>query len=172
MDKKLTCQILDCTYEDKKHSGRPVKLSERSRRLIRSMSLRNRTMSVRSITSSFNIQRTEHISSDTVSKILIKYGLRSYRPARKPFITLKQRRRRIECARCKRHWNDNKGAKWFSAMSPCFKVLGNVLAIELDGLSMRDIVKFALGRLLGMVRKFMYGMLLTECLRNSETDTK
>ena len=38
-----------------------------------------------------------------------------------------------------------------------FKVLGNVLAIELDGLSNRDIVQFALGRLLGMVRKFMYG---------------
>ena len=29
------------------------------------------------------------------------------------------------------------GRKWFSAMSPCFKVLGNVLTIELDGLSMR-----------------------------------
>ena len=49
------------------------------------------------------------------------------------------------------------GRKWFSATSPCFKVLGNVLAIELDGLSMRDIVQFALGRLFGIVRKFMYG---------------
>ena len=49
------------------------------------------------------------------------------------------------------------GCKWFSATSPCFKVFGNVLAIELDGLSMRDIVQFALGSLLGLVRKFMYG---------------
>ena len=49
-------------YEYKKRSGRPVKLSERFRRIIRRMSLRNRTMSVRSITSNFNIQRTEHIS--------------------------------------------------------------------------------------------------------------
>ena len=44
-------------YED---NGRPVKLSERSRRIIRRMSLKNRTMSVRIITSNFNIQRTEH----------------------------------------------------------------------------------------------------------------
>ena len=58
-------------YEDKKRSGRPIKLSERSRRIIRRMSLRNRTVSVRSITSNFNIQRTEHISRDTISKILI-----------------------------------------------------------------------------------------------------
>ena len=49
------------------------------------------------------------------------------------------------------------GHKWFSATSPCFKVLGNVLAIKLYSLSMRDIVQFALGRLLGIVRKFMYG---------------
>ena len=47
--------------------------------------------------------------------------------------------------------------KWFSATSPCFKFMGNVLAIELDGVSMRDIVQFALGRLLGMVRKFISG---------------
>ena len=69
-------------YDDKKRSGRPVKLSKRSLRIIRLMSLRNRTMSVRSITRNFNIQRTEHISHDTVSKILIKYDLRSYRSAR------------------------------------------------------------------------------------------
>ena len=60
------------------------------------------------------------------------------------------------------------GRKWFSLTSPCFKVLGNVLAIELDGLSMIDIVQFALGLLLGMVRKFIYG----EWRRNSETDTR
>ena len=30
-------------YEDKKRCGRPVKLSERSRKIIRCMSLRNRT---------------------------------------------------------------------------------------------------------------------------------
>jgi len=42
-------------YEDKKRSDRPVKLSERSRRIICRMSLRNRTVSVRSITSNFNI---------------------------------------------------------------------------------------------------------------------
>ena len=56
-------------YENKKRSGRPVKLSERSWRIIRRMSLINGTMSVRSITSNFNIQRTEHISRDTVRKI-------------------------------------------------------------------------------------------------------
>ena len=55
-------------YEYKKRSGRPVKLSERSRRIIRRMSLKNRTMSVRSITSNLNIQRTKHILRDTVSK--------------------------------------------------------------------------------------------------------
>jgi len=33
-------------YEDKKRSNRPVKLSERSRRIIRRMSLRNKTMSI------------------------------------------------------------------------------------------------------------------------------
>ena len=66
-----------------------VKLSERSRRIIHRMSLRNRTMFVRSITGNFKIQRTEHTSRDTVT--------------------------------------------------------------------MRDIVQFALGRLLGIIRKFMYG---------------
>ena len=49
--------------------------------------------------------------------------------------------------------NERKG---FTATSPCFKVLGNVLALELNDLSMRDVVQFALGRLLGMLRKFLY----------------
>ena len=62
--------------------------------------------------------------------------------------------------------------KWFSATSPCFKVLGNVLAIELDRLSMRYIDQFVLGRLLGMVHKFMYGDASHEWHRISETDTR
>ena len=62
-------------YKDKKLSGRPVKLSERSRRIIRRIFLRNRTMSVRSITSNFNFQRIEHISHDTVSKNFNKIRL-------------------------------------------------------------------------------------------------
>ena len=33
-------------YEEKKRTGRPVKLSESSRRIIRHMSLRKRTMSI------------------------------------------------------------------------------------------------------------------------------
>ena len=114
-------------------------------------------MSVRSINSNFNIQRTEHISRDKVSKILIKYGLQSYRPDRKPFITLKQRKEELSGLVPNGIGMIINGSKFFSATSPCLKVLGNVLAIELDGLSMRDLVQFALGRLLGMVRKFMYG---------------
>jgi transposase len=111
-------------YEDKKRSGRPDKLSERSRRIIRLMSLRNRALSVRSITSNFNIQGTEHVSRDTVSKILIKYGLRSYRPSRKPFITLKQRRGRIEWARSKRHWDNNKWAQVVFSDESMFQIFG------------------------------------------------
>ena len=64
------------------------------------------------------------------------------------------------------------GRKWFLAMSPCFKVLGNVLAIELDGLSMRHIVQFALGGDWAWYASSCMGMLLTEWRRNSETDTR
>jgi len=43
-------------HKDKKHSERPTKLSKRSKRIIRRISLGNRAMSIRKITSTLNIE--------------------------------------------------------------------------------------------------------------------
>jgi transposase len=97
-------------YEDRKRSGRPRKISNRSQRIIRRMCLKNRAISLNKIASCFNIEGSLHVSRDTVSRILMKYGLRSHRPTRKPFITTKQRMKRIEWARSKLHWDTDKWA--------------------------------------------------------------
>lgn len=96
-------------YEDKKRSGRPPKLSKRSERIIRRTCLKNRTMSLNNITKCFNIQHSPIVSRHTVNRILVKYGLRSHRAVRKPFLNQKQRKRRMEWARYKRHWD---AARW------------------------------------------------------------
>ena len=83
-------------YEDRKRSERPTKLSKRSMHVIHRMCLKNSAMSLRKISSSFNVGRSVNVARDTVSTILAKYGLHSHRPARKPFSTTKQRKRRME----------------------------------------------------------------------------
>ena len=48
-------------------------------RAIRRMCLKNRPMSLRKISSSFNVGRSVHVALDTDSKTLAKYGLHSHR---------------------------------------------------------------------------------------------
>jgi transposase len=95
------------SYEDIQRSGRPHKLSERSKRLIRRTSLSNRFFTTKEVMvkccEDYNVQ----ISRSTVKRILNKYGLKSHIAVTKPFLNYKQRRRRIEWAKnnMKQQWD-------------------------------------------------------------------
>ena len=46
----------------------------------------------------------DRISRCTVNRVLLKYGLRSHRHVNKPFLTNRQRKKRIEWARKRKQW--------------------------------------------------------------------
>ena len=96
-------------YEDKYRSGRPLRLSARSERRIRRISILNRDMSLRAIMGIYNRDTHDNISRSTINRILIKYGLKSRVAVNKPFLTFKQRKRRVDWAFIKKDWST---AQW------------------------------------------------------------
>lgn len=97
-------------YADRKRSGRPPKLSKRSQRIIRRLSLKNRSMSLTNIARTCNRHSIQHVSRCTVHRILNKYGLRSHPAVCKPLVNDKQRKMRMQWARSKQHWDVDKWA--------------------------------------------------------------
>lgn len=97
-------------YADRRRTGRPPKLSNRSQRIIRRLSLKNRSMSLTNIARTCNMHGIQHVSRCTVHRILNKYGLRSHPAACKPLVNGKQRKIRLQWARSKQHWDVEKWA--------------------------------------------------------------
>jgi len=85
-------------------------MTKRSERIIRRISLRNRSILIRKITSNFNIEGRVHVSRNTIERILFKYGLRSHRSFRSH---LSLRKSRMEWARLKLHFDANKYSRRF-----------------------------------------------------------
>ena len=81
--------------KDQPRGGRPHKLSARSERVIKRISRLNNDISTLNITRIFNSSSSIAISKSTVERILQKYGIRAFKAVNKPFLTAKQRQRRM-----------------------------------------------------------------------------
>lgn len=111
-------------YEDRKRSGRPVKMSLRIQRRIRRICMQNRFMSLTNITGSYN-KHLQNISRSTVNNILIKYGLKSRPAIIKPLLNKKQRIRRIQWARGKEDWDHKKWASVVFSDESMFRTMSH-----------------------------------------------
>jgi len=100
---------------DKNRKGRPTAVSPRGQRTIKRMCTANRYLPVSSIAVTYNSYTSENVSHSTVQRILKRYGLRSYKAVKKPFLNLSQRRKRVTWANTFSTWNIKKwGAVVFS----------------------------------------------------------
>ena len=77
-------------------AGRQKKTMNRQTRLIKLEQIRDKTNSLTDLVRYTNTNMSLSISTSTISHILRQYNMTSYIASRKPRITLKQRRARID----------------------------------------------------------------------------
>ena len=82
-------------------AGRPKKTTNRQTRLIKLEQIRDETNSLTDLVRYANTNMSLSISTSTIGRILRQYNMTSYIASRKPRITPKQRRARID--RCNEH---------------------------------------------------------------------
>ena len=88
-------------------TGRPKSLSFRSARHIKSNVKKHRTTCLRGITEIFNTGKKFSVSEKTVSRCLHNQGFYARRPCKKPFISARNRRKRLDYYRNCRLWKIN-----------------------------------------------------------------
>ena len=113
------------SLDAKAKSGRPVKTSKREDRSIVKFARNDRFLSARKIASKFSTETGKSISHATVIRRLEKAGLNARIPARKPLISLKNRRKRLEFAKEHQVWNQTKWNNVFFSDESKFNVFGN-----------------------------------------------
>ena len=85
--------------------GRPRKLTDRDKRLIKLQQLRDESLSLRDLVQYTNTELNLSISISTISRILREYSLFSFIAPKKPRITARQRRDRIQWCHAHLNWS-------------------------------------------------------------------
>lgn len=91
-------------------SGRPRKTNFKTDRLIGRASKKDPTLTASQIKNDLKI---ENVSNRTIRRRLVEHGLHGRRPSKKPLISKKNRRARLEFAREHVNWNPK---KWFNVL--------------------------------------------------------
>ena len=108
---KNGCQKLYKKYKERGHiqslqkQGRPLKIDKRDQRVIRRTCMANRHLTANQLAAEFNSSSEIKVSRATVNRILLKYGLKSCVPKRKPLLNHRQRQARYEWAKRFAHWD-------------------------------------------------------------------
>lgn len=108
-----------------KNNGRPRKTSTRETRVIQRMALRDRFQTAASISREFNASNDVKISRKTVSRRLNEVGLFARSPAKKPLISNKNKKLRLNFAQQHALWTDDQWRNVFFSDESKFNVLGS-----------------------------------------------
>lgn len=84
-------------------SGRPRKTTARDNSIMVRMVLRDRRITAASIRAEMH-HRNVNVSARTVRRRLLKAGFTARRPIRKPYLTNKMKKKRLEWAKAHRYW--------------------------------------------------------------------
>lgn len=90
--------------EDRKRSGRPKSTTNQEDNFIRVLSKRNRRLTAPQITAALNDTRETPISTTTVKRRLLSAGLRGCVAAKKPKLTNRHKKNRLEWAKAHKNW--------------------------------------------------------------------
>lgn len=128
--RSVVCRVVKRFNEEnslceKPKSGRPVKTTKREDRTIVKFATKDRFLSARKIANKFNMETGNTISYATVIRRLEKAGLHARIPARKPLISLKNRRKRLQFAKEHHVWNQAKWNSVFFSDESKFNLFGN-----------------------------------------------
>lgn len=91
-------------FVDSKRSGRPKKISERDERELKRLVQGDNRLSVAKITKDLNIGLAKPVSKETIRRYLKKLGYEYAVKIKKPFLSLKHRKARVEWCQQHLHW--------------------------------------------------------------------
>ena len=113
------------TVQDRPIPGRKRVTTTREDRAIVRISLADRRKTAPAIKADVETYNGLHVSISTVKRRLKESGLRAYRVRKKPLLTKKHRRRRLEFARAHRHWSADDWSKVVWSDESCFQLFHN-----------------------------------------------
>ena len=107
--KSVVCRVVkrfndENSLANKKSSGRPAGTNKREDRSIVRMATKGQLLSARKLANKFKEETGKVISHKTVIRRLEEAGFKARIPARKPLISLKNRRQRLEFAKEHHVW--------------------------------------------------------------------
>ncbi|KAK6299391.1 hypothetical protein J4Q44_G00309010 [Coregonus suidteri] len=85
-------------------SGRPHKVTERDRRVLKRVARKNRLSSVATLTTEFQTTSGSNVSTITVSRALHEMGFHGRAATYKPKVTMSNVKRRLEWCKALHHW--------------------------------------------------------------------
>lgn len=92
-------------------SGRPRKTSENLDRVVKRLSQSNPRLTARHIRDDLEANHAVNVHVSTVKRRLASWGLHGRRPSKKPLISKKNRKARLDFARCHRDWTSDDWSK-------------------------------------------------------------
>jgi transposase len=106
---RQACKLFQGTggYSDRQRTGRPPKTSEKVDRIIHRLSEKDRSKTAVDIQREIANYQGAQISVRTVRRRLIRFGLHGRIARKKPFVSLRNRQRRLQFARAHLHWTRN-----------------------------------------------------------------
>ena len=88
----------------KPRSGRPHKLTEQDRRVLKRVARKNHLSSVATLTTKFQTASGSNVSTRTVRRELHEMGFHGRAATHKPKITIRKAKRRLEWCKARCHW--------------------------------------------------------------------
>ena len=99
---------LNPSFKNRRRSGRRKKLTDRQNRCLRKMQLKNSKLSSKAIASQFNSQNQTKIASSTVRLKMKNWGLPSRIAIKKPIISFRNHKKRLQWAKERKDWTISK----------------------------------------------------------------
>ena len=104
-------QLSTGSVSNKPRSGRPPKVTDKVFRIIHRLSAANPRLTATDIKRDLNENHSIDISLTTVKQCLRNANLFGRRPSKKPFISMKNRKARLEFAQKYKHWTRKEWAR-------------------------------------------------------------
>lgn len=123
---RLIQKVKECgQLEDRKRSGRPRKSSVGQDRMLRRTSLANRKLTSPELAARWRESCSVDVSTSTVRRRCLSFGLRGCRAVKKPLLTAVQRKTRVAWARKYSSWTPAMWSKVLFSDESTFCILGN-----------------------------------------------
>lgn len=111
--------------KDKQRTGRPRNSTKRQDRVLKRTCMGNRKLTSPQLLREWQEKCSVHVSSSTVRRRCLQFGLRGCKARRKPLLTEEQRKKRLAWAKKYAKWDEKRWQRVLFSDESTFCILGN-----------------------------------------------